>query len=174
MFVKAIQDLRLALNNLRDFDNELQSKYGGEIKWTNIYNEFAHTYSWKVDYDPRANLLYLIMGLEPPLDQGRSVETNAKLEGDIVYDGSRPMRFYSHQNWTLVHAYFANMGGLLYLDEDRIFPSYMLRPWPSLRLARRLPTKGIGSSRRRYRGQEQGRLASQVPYYPTGRVAGRL
>ncbi|KAI1439429.1 hypothetical protein F5Y02DRAFT_424014 [Annulohypoxylon stygium] len=87
MFVKAIQDLRLALNNLRDFDNELQSKYGGEIKWTNIYNEFAHTYSWKVDYDPRANLLYLIMGLEPPLDQGRSVETNAKLEGDIVSRG---------------------------------------------------------------------------------------
>ncbi|CZR63518.1 uncharacterized protein PAC_13415 [Phialocephala subalpina] len=70
---KAICDLRLALNDLREFDMELKKKYD-DLKWTvsSDPGDVEHTWSWKVNYGPRPSLLYRILGLpQPPVARKR-------------------------------------------------------------------------------------------------------
>ncbi|KAI1161387.1 hypothetical protein F5B18DRAFT_663121 [Nemania serpens] len=103
IFSKAICDLRLALNDLR-------------LAWTDKNGDIQHTYSWQVDYGPRANLLYRILGLQLPIRGDRLAETTAEYENNNPTRAKRIHTYRTTQNWTLTHAYFANMGGLLYPD----------------------------------------------------------
>ncbi|KAI1165155.1 hypothetical protein F5B18DRAFT_660540 [Nemania serpens] len=72
VFAKAICDLRLALNDLREFDDALQKKCEGKLQWTVLHEKFKH---------------------------------DSAAEKEVTY--------HTTQNWTLTHAYFVNMGGLL-------------------------------------------------------------
>lgn len=140
IFSKAICDLRLALNDLRELNDELKSTYKNKpgLAWTDKNGDIQHTYSWQVDYGPRANLLYRILGLQLPIRGDRLAETTAEYENNNPTRASSPNmevgqenndtaarnsssveRIHTYrttQNWTLTHAYFANMGGLLYPD----------------------------------------------------------
>lgn len=66
IFSKAICDLRLALNDLREFDEELKEKYKDNLKWSVVNEDIKLTWSWVVQYGPRASLLYWILGLSQP------------------------------------------------------------------------------------------------------------
>ncbi|KAI1741359.1 hypothetical protein F4680DRAFT_416581 [Xylaria scruposa] len=125
IFAKAVCDLRLALKNLHEFGVALKRD---NLKWTVSCKNIKHTYNWQVDYGPQAKLLYQILGLTPPDDPSRPVEKIAKHAGKILIARSPPdaegvrtqpnttQTFHTTQLWTLTHAYFANMGGLIYSD----------------------------------------------------------
>ncbi|KAH6708721.1 hypothetical protein BKA61DRAFT_557532 [Leptodontidium sp. MPI-SDFR-AT-0119] len=57
---KAICDLRLALNDLREFDMVLKEEYNDDFKWTvsSSSRNTKHTWSWKVSYGPRPSGTY--------------------------------------------------------------------------------------------------------------------
>jgi hypothetical protein len=78
IFSKAICDLRLALNDLRELDEELKSNDKVNLEWTTssdtYFGKIEHTRSWQVDYGPRARFLYWILGLQPPLTRTRPVK----------------------------------------------------------------------------------------------------
>ncbi|KAI1115588.1 hypothetical protein F5Y14DRAFT_410397 [Nemania sp. NC0429] len=118
IFAKAICDLRLALTDLRDFDNGLQEKCGGKLRWTVENKDIKHYYSWQVDFGPGARLLYRLMGLQPPpAGRERPIEKFAeRVDDDLTEDHpltEKAVTYHTTQNWTLTHAYFVNMGGLL-------------------------------------------------------------
>ena len=68
---KAVRDLRLALQELREFDEELRSRWP-PITWTIISHDFGFKWEWgwvwrwKIEYPRRARLLYRLLGLKPP------------------------------------------------------------------------------------------------------------
>ncbi|KAI0550588.1 hypothetical protein F4679DRAFT_541912 [Xylaria curta] len=126
IFAKAICDLRLALQNLHEFDTALKEIHKDNLEWTDSHQYIKHTYSWRVDYGLHAKRLYQILRLPLPDDQSRPVERIAEYEendSDVessldaeaaqVY-ANRLSNFHTVQLWTLTHAYFANMGGLVY------------------------------------------------------------
>ncbi|KAI0861837.1 hypothetical protein F4860DRAFT_159941 [Xylaria cubensis] len=126
IFAKAVCDLRMALQNLHEFDNALKEKHKDNLKWIDSDKSTEHIYSWQVDYGPRAKLLYKTLGLTPPDDQSRPIEKIAEYEGETLTAKSSPDAegaqayptttpiYRTVQLWTLTHAYFANMGGLVY------------------------------------------------------------
>lgn len=116
VFAKAICDLRLALNDLREFDDALQKKCEGKLQWTVLHEKFKHEYSWQVEFGPR--FLYRMLGLKPPpADRGSPVEKLAECVDNNPTGNSsaaeKEVTYHTTQNWTLTHAYFVNMGGLL-------------------------------------------------------------
>ncbi|TRX93761.1 hypothetical protein FHL15_005437 [Xylaria flabelliformis] len=126
IFAKAVCDLRLALKNLHDFEIALKEKHKDSLQWTDSYEYIGHTYSWQVDYGPRAKRLYKILGLTPPDDQSRPIESIMKYEGNDLAarsssdaeeaqaDRNTTRNYHTTQLWTLTHAYLADMGGLVY------------------------------------------------------------
>ncbi|KAI1393659.1 uncharacterized protein F4822DRAFT_20274 [Hypoxylon trugodes] len=116
IFAKAICDLRELGNEMV----ELEKKDPKSFAWTDAYDDYDHTYSWRVDYGPRAKLLYRILGLvEPTIGEEKPVKTILERRSLQAPDKSS---YHSRQVWTITHAYFANMGGLLY-------PAYRSPEW---------------------------------------------
>ncbi|KAI1181582.1 hypothetical protein F5B17DRAFT_424683 [Nemania serpens] len=118
IFAKAICDLRLALNDLREFDDGLQKRCNGKLQWTVVHDNYKHEYSWQVDFGSGAGFLYRMLGLQPPpADRATPVERLAEREDEDPTGSSasteKKVTYHTAQNWTLTHAYFANMGGLL-------------------------------------------------------------
>lgn len=117
-FAKAICDLRLALNDLREFDDGLQKKCDGKLQWTVSHEKFKHEYSWQVDFDAQPRLLYRMLGLKPPqANRVTPAEKLAEREDDNPTESSssteKGITYHTTQAWSLTHAYFVNMGGLL-------------------------------------------------------------
>jgi hypothetical protein len=73
IFSKAICDLRLALNDLHEFDMAIK-KNNYNLMWKVSNNNVEHTWSWQVNYDPRLSFLYRILRLpQPPVTQKNKV-----------------------------------------------------------------------------------------------------
>lgn len=84
---KAICDLRLALRELREFDEQLQSNEN-DVKWKTSsasgFISWAYEWNWRVEYPRYAKLIYRLLVLEPPLqvlDEGLSSSNEAESEG---------------------------------------------------------------------------------------------
>lgn len=98
---KAICDLRLALRELGEFDDYLRDD-GYEMNWKRKGPETEEEWSWRVEYPQRTRWLYRILFLKPPQENDEERvpgQTNERT-----------------QAWTIVHSYFAQMGGLAYID----------------------------------------------------------
>ncbi|GAW14721.1 hypothetical protein ANO14919_041240 [Xylariales sp. No.14919] len=159
IFSKAICDLRLALYDLREFDEQARGEYKKKLTWRDRDGPFEHICSWKVEYVPQAKFLYWILGLQPPLDPNSSIEDLANEEGNRILENTAEREHASEiemshlrsgvtegednslsrrsssassssfqelvtevpkpQNWTITHAHFANMGGVLYAQKHR-------------------------------------------------------
>ncbi|KAI0185454.1 hypothetical protein EV127DRAFT_441513 [Xylaria flabelliformis] len=130
IFAKAVCDLRLALKNLHEFEISLKEKHKDNLQWTDSYENSEHTYSWRVDYGPQAKRLYKILGLTPPDEKSRPIESLMKHEGNDLAARSSPDAegaqahrniYHTTQLWTLTHAYLANMGGLVHYTKKEDF-----------------------------------------------------
>ncbi|KAL3294446.1 Major facilitator superfamily domain general substrate transporter protein [Colletotrichum asianum] len=68
IFAKAVCDLRLALEELREFDvNVTQKKTRLQLcEWTVSYKGVSHEWSWEFEYPLWARGLYGLLGLTPP------------------------------------------------------------------------------------------------------------
>ncbi|KAJ0367373.1 hypothetical protein COL26b_011283 [Colletotrichum chrysophilum] len=68
IFAKAVCDLRLALEELREFDiNVAQKKTRLQLsEWTVSYKGASHEWSWEFEYPLWARGLYGLLGLTPP------------------------------------------------------------------------------------------------------------
>lgn len=172
IFAKAVCDLRLALEELHQFDKNVR-RTKKHCKWTVTRHDRCHEWVWEFEYPQYAHWLYRLLGLEPPQDvhpvaaaqsqestqsdlqysQNTDVrsDSQADMEAQIesrvqpsstVADSPGPMQIgraqhdpndgpervvhsYAQgqepllllrtvQKWTVVHSYYAHMGGLLY------------------------------------------------------------
>ncbi|KAI1192934.1 hypothetical protein F5X97DRAFT_315863 [Nemania serpens] len=157
IFAKAVCDLRLALNDLREFDDNLKREYEDNpgLAWTEKHENFEHTYSWQVDYGPRAGLLYRFLGLQLPVSRDRLVEITAKRGDNSPNATSSPKlesvsRFRTTRSWTLAHAYLANMGGLMYLRGSDVQENKLhYHVLSGVKLSDRYEWRRVGYSRHR-------------------------
>lgn len=155
---KAVCDLRLALDELREFDENLAKI--GPITWiTKGGWKAEHEWCWKVKYPKHSGMLYRLLGLKPPCGRSSSgsmahqntevsndggirmdaVQASEVSHGGRLSNGTEPGQdeeastggraHSSHnifmdrrrrkppsttQEWTAVHSYYAQMGGLVY------------------------------------------------------------
>ncbi|KAJ4138603.1 hypothetical protein NW768_002453 [Fusarium equiseti] len=85
---KAICDLRLALQELCEFDDYLRSK-GDKLKWTTQYEMFGNVtkneWNWRVQYPRHAKWLYRLFFLKPPRESdGKGPSPSNETEGEVV------------------------------------------------------------------------------------------
>jgi hypothetical protein len=109
IFSKAICDLRLALNDLRELDEYLEEDKVS-LQWITSSDAHAslkieHTWSWQVDYGPRAGFLYRILGLQPPPIRSRPVKKTAERDHNIPtakstfnMEDCRSIRYVAEEN----------------------------------------------------------------------------
>ncbi|KAI1068921.1 hypothetical protein LB507_006154, partial [Fusarium sp. FIESC RH6] len=83
---EAICDLRLALRELREFDEDLRSNEN-DVKWKTSFwpnaTIWAYEWSWRVEYPRYARLIYRLLVLKPPvqnLDEILSSSNEAESE----------------------------------------------------------------------------------------------
>ncbi|KAF3004786.1 hypothetical protein E8E13_002498 [Curvularia kusanoi] len=85
VFSKAIYNLRLALDDLCEFDAELSTTWSSAEQWTDTTKfpkeSFQTTWKWNVDYGPRPNLLYRLLGLPPPNARTKAFTAATRLAG---------------------------------------------------------------------------------------------
>lgn len=68
VFSKAVCDLRLALQELRDFDNNLRDTHE-EIAWTTHHSKYDIRWAWEIEYPGRwSGILYDLLRLDRPRD----------------------------------------------------------------------------------------------------------
>lgn len=171
IFAKAVCDLRLALEELREFDENIRDP-GNHCKWTVKNGDLRHEWVWKVKYPRYWHLLYRLLRLEPPkmvdpeaavqsqetrsglqCSQKTKVKSEAQRDveeqvqstlgpskaeasvpdqeeanraehdpdfalgraGQSQTQGNAPSTILrTVQEWTVVHSYYAQMGGLLH------------------------------------------------------------
>lgn len=167
IFAKAVFDLRLALEELRAFDENIHNNEGILLrKWNSPYSHTTHEWSWEFEYPLWAHALYRLLHLVPPKKDVKQkqpppwvskllsmlhakaksqspsdIEAQTSLNSDelprsnsqafspnsevtsVRHDldatSSTGHKWRTVQKWTLVHSYYAQMGGLLYHDETR-------------------------------------------------------
>lgn len=137
---KAICDLRLALQELSEFDVQLH-EIERPIAWSSTYENGRVDWSWEIEYPPCAAWLYAQLRLERPphLPEheastaisirhhlGRFIngafrrgQQSPKTSGDARGNNeARTAQGFvikrEPQKWTIVHSYYAQMGGLVY------------------------------------------------------------
>lgn len=65
VFAKAVCDLRLTLEELREFDDNVEES-GKHCRWIILELRRAHRWSWEFEYPPEAYWLYSLLRLNPP------------------------------------------------------------------------------------------------------------
>lgn len=148
---KAVCDLRLSLEELREFDENLAEI--GPITWTTgTLPRRKYEWRWKVKYPKYSGMLYRLLGLKPPCERFSTgsmthqdteiaddsgirmdvAQTSGRTHNDSLANVAEPGQnkeasTYGSllsqlgeprlkiQEWTAVHSYYAQMGGLVYL-----------------------------------------------------------
>ncbi|KAH0433896.1 hypothetical protein CcaCcLH18_05648 [Colletotrichum camelliae] len=182
IFAKAVCDLRLALEELREFDENVRENQTILGKWTSSEGWNTHEWSWEFEYPLWAHTLYQLLQLKPPPKGVKQEQpplwilkalplafASSKSESQSDTEAQRPpyseepresssqtlssissfssdsevtsirhnphvtssteheeasrvqtseealtVRFRTVQKWTVVHSYYAQMGGILY------------------------------------------------------------
>lgn len=112
---KAICDLRLALEELREFDEYQRTK--DPITWTtsfaNEFRTYGHQWRWEVGYPRHHKLLYRLLGLQPPrtpkearqdTETGHSISTPSPTEPIPPRDPALPVGSPETEDGNLVAA----------------------------------------------------------------------
>lgn len=127
---KAICDLRLALGDLREFDHHLLTAASGPITWEYPGPESPahlgrHKWTWEVRYPKYYGILCWLIrwlaGERPTRSETDNVgicpekapTSKASRDGGPAKNAESKLR-HKRQKWTLVHSYYAQMGGLVY------------------------------------------------------------
>lgn len=119
IFSKSVCDLRLALEELRQFDEKMREKEWlseWQVPFYVDHMEWVSTWRWKVKYPQQASRLYRLLCLKIPPN------TALVEESEPPRDSERepPVHFSNTQTWTVIHSYYAQMGGLLYWNGTHV------------------------------------------------------
>lgn len=84
IFAKAICDLRLALDELREFDENVRWT-GTHYKWTVEDGPWRHEWVWKVEYPRHAYWLYRLLSLKPPerVDPEAEIQSQETVQSNL-------------------------------------------------------------------------------------------
>ena len=109
---KAICELRQAVDDLRECHTQLSTLDESDVAWTIDAGPYKHRICWKAGYGRTARLLSRLLRLpeHAAASENNAPDARAEAEAGIT----------TVQYWTLTHSYYANMGGLLYVDHSPV------------------------------------------------------